>query len=515
MKKLFSGTILLKRVLPLLLALLLCTGCQLTDITKLWGGAQTQESSSEASNSETPSSDTPTSEVPSQTSTPTDDSRPGNTETCLLNGVSIAEYSIVYSEADTDYSLRAAQYIRTQIKNRTGITLTLKKDSQATGAHEIVVGETERQISKDLDAETENVEFAILANESSVALEGDYFIIAAAAYFFVETYIPSKTFNSVVPQETTVHNPIQKKAKNFIFLIGDGMGFNQTLLFEELDVATEGDLAYSDGEDIFYGYYLPYQGESKTASASSSVTDSAAGGTALATGYRTKNGYVGKGTDGKDLQSLTELASSLGKATAVMSTESQVGATPASFSAHVLDREDYTAIRSSQTTMQSKYKTLIKCGYNEYTQTGVAKLQAEITGVLNQLSKDEDGFFLMYEEAYIDKNCHSKTKEGTFNALVRFNQAIGLFMEYAFYNPDTFVLITADHETGGLKKDDASGTFSFTTTAHTGANVPVFTYGSYAQVFDGIEMLNLQIPKTIARMMGQRVFGDENYRSLR
>ena len=485
MKNLFSGKTLLKRVLPLLLALLLCAGCNS-------GKSKTPETSE---------------------NNPDPQPQPQEEQVQKLNGVSIEEYAIVYSDTDPDYSLRAAEYIKSEIKTRTGVELALNEDDQPAGAHEIVVGNTNRQISEDLDAKTENVQFAILANEASIAMEGDYFIIAAAAYFFVETYVPSQYFNSVSPKETKVHDPIQKKAKNFIFLIGDGMGFNQTLLFDQYDVATEGDLAYSDGEDIFYGYYLPYQGESRTKSASSSVTDSAAGGTALATGFKTTNGYVGKDPDGNNLQSLTELAAALGKATAVMSTEAAIGATPASFSAHAMDREATSSIQHTQTTLKNKYGTIIDCGYHNKTVEGVADIQTKITNTLNEVSKDKDGFFLMYEEAHIDKAGHSKDADATFNMIVRFNQAIGLFMEYAFYNPDTFVLITADHETGGLKKN-SSGKLAYTTTAHTSANVPVFAYGYNAKAFHDRTMENVQIPITIAYMMGQKTFGDPNFYRL-
>ena len=116
---------------------------------------------------------------------------------------------------------------------------------------------------------------------------------------------------------------------------------------------------------------------------------------------------------------------------------------------------------------------------------------------------------MMYEEAHIDKAGHSNDAEATFNMLTRFNQAIGLFMEYAFYNPDTLVLITADHETGGMTKD-----FSYTRTGHSDANVPVFAYGYNAKVFNDRVMENVQIPITIAYMMGQKNFGDPNFYRL-
>ena len=104
--------------------------------------------------------------------------------------------------------------------------------------------------------------------------------------------------------------------------------------------------------------------------------------------------------------------------------------------------------------------------------------------------------------------------EDTFNSVVRFNQIIGIVMEYAFYNPDTFVLITADHETGDLQRSSA-GAFFYNQTDHSDANVPVFAYGIGAELFNGVTVENTQIPKTIASMMGVKDFGaKDSYNSL-
>ena len=129
--------------------------------------------------------------------------------------------------------------------------------------------------------------------------------------------------------------------------------------------------------------------------------------------------------------------------------------------------------------------------------------------MLRVLSKGEDGFFLMYEEAYFDKHCHSNELQNTFYAALRFNQIIGCVMEFAFYHPETFVLITADHETGGLTKQ-ADGSYVYTSTGHTSADVPVFAYGVGAEVFDGVTIENIQIPKTIAAMWGVEIEGYDN-----
>lgn len=99
--------------------------------------------------------------------------------------------------------------------------------------------------------------------------------------------------------------------------------------------------------------------------------------------------------------------------------------------------------------------------------------------------------------------------EKTFSAVVRFNQVIALVMEHAFYNPDTFVIITADHETGGLSRDE-KGEFYYTRTSHSGADVPVFAYGMNAELFDNRTIENTQIPKAIAHMMGVTDFGNND-----
>ena len=429
-----------------------------------------------------------------------------------LNGVSIDDYTIIYSADDVDYSMRAAEYIQDEVEARTGFELDVRIDTDGPFDHEIVVGETSRSISKELDPETQALQFAIFANDSHIAMEGDYFVIAAAAYFFIETYVADEDTDVQIPKEVSVHDPIVKEAKNFILLIGDGMGVNQTRLFEAYDVATEGDKAYSDGEDFFYGYMLPYYGLSVTTSLSG-VTDSAAGGTALATGYKTYNSRVGRDKEGNDIQSLTELAGSKGMATAVITTDSADGATPASFSAHADNRNDSDVIKESQNALKLKYDTIINSGSTKYSQFGIISLESRITKTLNRLSADEDGFFLMYEEAHIDKHSHSSEMEGAFDAVVRFNQAIGRFMEYAFYNPDTFVLITADHETGGLVIDE-NGEFSYTSAQnsngsrnHTGAAVPVFAYGMGAELFNDTTVENVEIPKQIAKLMGEDGFG--------
>lgn len=428
----------------------------------------------------------------------------------FVNEVAISEYSIVVGTEGTEYDKRAAEYIRDNIKASCGVELGIVDDSTPEAQHEIVVGETSRPISASLNEATEGLEFSFKAEGGNFALEGDYFIVAAAAYFFIDCYKFEGGSRITAEDTTIVRDPIVKEAKNFIILIGDGMGLYQTKMFEYV----ENNVEYGDGEDIFYGYYLPYMGYSKTDSLSG-TTDSAAGATAISCGTKTANGIVGCDAEGNVLTSLTELAYYQGMAAAVMSTETKTGATPAAFSSHTDSRNNTKEIGRDQVEAKQNYGTIIDCGYNYYTEKYMETvIEKHITDTLAKLSENEKGFFLMYEEAYIDKHCYNNDFNYTMQALVRFNQAIARFMEYAFYNPETFVLITADHETGDLRPNE-NGELVFNQYDHSSANVPIFAYGDGAELFDGVEIENIQIGHTIASFMGKDDFGDQSvYQSL-
>ena len=417
-----------------------------------------------------------------------------------LGDAALSAYTIVYAADASDYVVRAAAYIRDEIFARTGVVLTVVTDTTAAADHEIVVGETNRPISTALSEETTGVSFALLAQDGHVALEADYFVIAAAAYYFVATHI---TAAAKLPATAQVLQPITEKPNNYIMLIGDGMGLVHTTMPQHIDGT--GIANYTDGEDLFYGTLLPYSGFAHTNSLEH-TTDSAASATALATGYKTTNGRIGRDKDGNDLLSITELASSLGMATAVMTTEVQSGATPGGFSAHANDRDDTEDILASQKVLQENCGTILKSEYDVYTAYGVYQLEQSIRETLDTLGKDEDGFFMMYEEAYIDKHSHDMKVTNAAQAVLRFNQAIAVFMEYAFYHPDTFLLITADHETGGLTWMGEK--FMYNSGGHTSRDVPVYAYGVGAEVFHGLSVENVQIPKTIVSWWGASLAAD-------
>ena len=324
------------------------------------------------------------------------------------------------------------------------------------------------------------------------------------------------------------------ECKNVIFMIGDGMGFN-SIEKAKLEL----------GRDDFAIDTFPLQGESKTKSADNIVTDSAAGGTALATGERTNNGYIGvysydKNAEYSHPMNLTELAISLDKAAGVITTDSTSGATPSSFSAHSSDRgneEDITTQQMKNTdltvmwgTSSSSFSSDIAYengwtdvvtdkasmdaltegsrSFGQFTaelwhenQTNGMPTLAEMTEkAIDLLDDDEDGFFLMVEGAHIDKNNHNNNGEGMKDAFVSFDNAIQVALDYAKANGDTLVIVTADHETGGitLKK----GNYVYTSDGHTGANVPLRVYGCDNFIEDGQKINNKEVSKRVAKVMG-------------
>jgi alkaline phosphatase len=127
------------------------------------------------------------------------------------------------------------------------------------------------------------------------------------------------------------------EAKNVIIFVGDGMGISQRDLIRLATVGLEGELGMDD---------LPYEGRSHTNSANPNtfVTDSAAGGTALATGVKTYNGAIGVDTNEEPVETVLEQAKQAGKATGLVTDSQVTDATPTSFGAHVPDRDDQSEI---------------------------------------------------------------------------------------------------------------------------------------------------------------------------
>lgn len=314
----------------------------------------------------------------------------------------------------------------------------------------------------------------------------------------------------------------QKQPKNVIFIIGDGMGIAQ--IYAGM-VANGNQLQMERFKTL---------GFSKTYSANNFTTDSAAGGTALACGVKTKNGMIGMSPDSVAAESILELADRNGLSTGMVTTCDITHATPASFIAHQVSRKMNEAIatdflktdidvfigggrknfekRTDKRDLTSELKaknyqiayTLdevknIKSGklagmlYNEHhppmPERGDILPEATVAA-LDILDNNKRGFFMMIEGSQIDWAGHSNNAELIAQEVLDLDKTIGRVLDFAEKNKNTLVIVTADHETGGLtlpKGNMAKKQFTgaFSTKDHSGVLVPVFAFGPGAENFTG------------------------------
>ena len=281
---------------------------------------------------------------------------------------------------------------------------------------------------------------------------------------------------------------------------------------------------------------FPYQGQVTTYSADSSVTDSAAAATAIATHTKVNNGVISVRLpgDGSELLTLLEYFKSNGKSTGLVTTDTMTGATPAGFGAHNVSRSNTSDIASDYLN-QTRPNVLFgggsygmsisaaqAAGYSVVTtrdslmnldtetatmvsgQFGSGALPYEYDGsyatlphltemtasALAILDNDPDGFFLMVEGARIDHAGHENNRNRNIFETIEFDAAVQVVTEWAKVHSDTLIMVTADHETGGLTvlQNNGQGVFptvSWSTSGHTGVNVGVYATGENAQLFTG------------------------------
>jgi alkaline phosphatase len=311
-----------------------------------------------------------------------------------------------------------------------------------------------------------------------------------------------------------------------IFCIGDGMGFEQ--------VKAGGMYLYGDPGTLCFESF-EHAGQVTTYSADNSVTDSAAAGTALATGFKVNNGVVSMAYpgDGHEYETLLERFKSHGKRTGLVTTTYMTHATPATFGAHESSRDRYNQIAADYLG-QTQPNVLLGGGANGLTvgdaqaagywvvadaaallaldmsavamvsgQFGSTYLPYEYDGLgdlphlsqmtasaLDLLEEDPDGFFLMVEGGLVDQACHALDIARATREVVEFHNAVNTVIAWAQGRTDTLVIVTADHETGGLTvTNNGQGNYPtapWTTTGHTGADVPIFAWGVNASFVSGV-----------------------------
>lgn len=315
--------------------------------------------------------------------------------------------------------------------------------------------------------------------------------------------------------------------KNVILIIGDGMGFNHIANAQK----------YFD--DTVFDYEQNLVGSATTYSKNNEVTDSAAAATALATGNKVNNGNVAR-FDGENLTSITAIARQNGKRTGIITSDYLYGATPAGFSAHADSRKDYETIAASQAL--SGVDLLVgdrdKGGYyrlyeedfaaNDYVITDsfdqllatpkTQKVVATLKGLRSKYNENitnntvdyekllnyafdyldnDNGFFLMIENAYVDKCSHDNEIYDAVCEVRLLSDVINQTVKRFENRKDTVIIVTADHETGGLTLAEDKSQITdelYTRTSHSNANVPLYVFGydmGEQKVYDNTDIFKL------------------------
>ena len=314
------------------------------------------------------------------------------------------------------------------------------------------------------------------------------------------------------------------KIKNIILMIGDGMGMPDVYA-----AMTVSDKPLNIERCNIIGLQ-------KTFSSDNYITDSGAAGTALATGNKTKNGAIGVDSQGNRLKSILEIAENHGLSTGLVSTSSITDATPASFIAHEISRTSYEAIALD--FLKTDIDVFIGGGYNDFAKRtdklnlidslkfrgyevdtsmdmvmkSASRKLAGLTAPFNNpvrlkgrgdmlpestskaieiLSKNRKGFFLMVEGSEIDNVAHLNVADTLIDETLDFDKAVGVALDFAKNDGHTLVVITADHETGGVTiiggdKNTHMVKLNFSSKGHTAIPVPVYAYGAGADKFMGI-----------------------------
>ena len=325
------------------------------------------------------------------------------------------------------------------------------------------------------------------------------------------------TTTAATTAPTTQPLPPVEGIRNIVLIIGDGMGPNQ-IKGGMLCAGREYNFTKWPGVRVNTNS-LDTNGEATV------TTDSAASATALATGVLTYNSYVGKDPEKKDLKTILDYAAETGRATGVLTTDKLTGATPSGFSGHSPDRSDsdtilntqllsdITLLAASQSATVYNYRSMMEAnGYSLFDMPNKIKnnmdaekmlWQLNLSGhnsqhklyevaidALNYLDQDREGFVLMIEQANIDTFCHSNDFAGAERCVQILDKTVDAVVEWIGDRKDTIVLVTADHETGGLsvsaepeyamsyESDNGTVYYQYTQTTHSPTPVWLYTYGA-------------------------------------
>lgn len=340
----------------------------------------------------------------------------------------------------------------------------------------------------------------------------------------IETYAPA-------------YGKMGKKVKNVIYLIGDGLGLNQ---------ATAAYYANKNQLTIFNINDIGFQTNNALGAF---TTDSAAAGSALATGEANANRHISSTTDGENIPSLSNFFDQKDYSVGVLTLGNIADATPSAFYGHNVERDNadeitryllnghvdllcgsgmreftkrndgvdligelkksgYAFITDASAITDQKGKVIcIDERMDEAVEESTMNLLADATkDAIEYLQTQSDkGFFLMVEGAKIDYAGHAKSVPGSIIETFSFDLAVAEALKFADQNGETLVVVTGDHETGGLvllDGDEQTGRVMgvYVTNDHTPAMLPVYAYGPGAEKFTGVYR-NTEIARRIKSMI--------------
>ena len=451
-----------------------------------------------------------------------DVSRPGTRYSAItLCGTDISKYRIVVPDTENDYPRWAAELLSDSVEKLCGVRLSIVTDAKKEKDYEILIGTTDRAQSRAKPAPG-SLTYQIYADGTKIVLLGEDFMVGGGVGYLIHTLLETDAawndaVSITVPEDRQMRQYESMTPQSAILLIGDGMGENAIRMACAPEATVhdpEGNPAPATAEPIatFWAEQLPYHGMCTTHNALGNTTDSAASATALATGWKTTNGVLGMRPDAffgsdpdslRSAQNVREAAALAGRATAVLSTDRITGATPNAFLVHHSYRYDYSILREQQSALvQSPLACdVLWCDYDS------DNLLPELRETVRSLLANDSGFFLMAEEAMIDKFETKGDYDGTIRGVSRLNDCVAYAALTAVCHPDVAVVITADHECGGLTLRE-DGSFEFTSDGeHTGVPVPVYAIGGGTERFHDTTVDNTDIAKYIASIFGAVDFG--------
>ena len=410
----------------------------------------------------------------------------------------ISEYQIVIPENATLTEAYTAENLSEIINDYYGVTVNVVKDTEEEQSHEILIGETNRKESK-TDTSLDKMQYLLFQKGNKIVIKGNGIYVGAGCGKLANEHLTKDGEDILVTGLSKKVTPYtyapSEQCDNVIFMIGDGMGDNHIILGEKKCNFT------------FVARQFPNIGKSITRSQTvlegkGTYTDSAASGTAMATGFKTINGYVGLDKDGNTLLNVRELAHSVGAKTAVLTTDKITGATPSSYMCHNPSRENTKELQDEIDALIANKKINYCKGSVDYDLTKETKI------ALKEISKDKSKFFIMIEEGWIDKQAHNNNVLNTAYMVDRFNDSIEYATQFALMHPGTALIVTADHETGNLVESTFHNSgFAFRSEQHTNKDVPIFAIGPKTEYFNDKRVENVELAKFVASFYSREFFG--------